>query len=75
METIDAYDRGADPADHEPRGPLMRVSALLSQWCCRHDYVRRVGEGRLYLECLTCHRTTAGVGSVRESRSCISPLG
>ena len=72
METIDTYDHSADPPDHEPPGPLMRVRALLSQLCCRHDYVRRVGNGRLYLECLACHRTTAGVaGPARESRPCI----
>ena len=69
MECFNAYGDSDDRSDREPGGTLMRVRALLSQVCCRHDYVRRVGNGRLYLECLTCRHATAGVSApAREPR-------
>ena len=41
--------------------PVDRVRAFLSQACCRHSYIRRATSGRLYLECLECRHTTAGI--------------
>jgi hypothetical protein len=73
MASVDAYGDNDDRLDHERGGTLMRVRALLSRVWCRHDYVRRVGNGRLYLECLTCRHTTAGVSaSTRQSRPCVA---
>jgi hypothetical protein len=50
-----------DPAD--------RVRAFLSQVCCRHSYIRRATSGRLYLECLECCHTTAGIAVHEQSAS------
>ena len=33
----------------------------LSRLWCEHEYIRRYGKGRLWLECLVCGKQTGGI--------------
>jgi hypothetical protein len=38
-----------------------RVVRCITQRCCRHDDMRRTGDGRMWLECAACGRETSGI--------------
>jgi len=40
---------------------VVRLSAVVRQLSCRHDYLRRAACGRIWLECLECQHATVGV--------------
>jgi hypothetical protein len=48
--------------------PLGRLIAALSQACCRHAYLRKAGQARLWLECADCGHRTPGMHVATGSR-------
>ena len=42
----------------------MRLFIRLQQLFCRHEDVLKLGESRMWLECLTCGRATTGLDGI-----------
>jgi hypothetical protein len=40
----------------------------VARLCCRHNDVRRAGQGRMWMECLDCGRRTPGIDVMSTSQ-------
>jgi hypothetical protein len=66
--TLSSAQAGGPPSARMSIRPVARLLAVVSQACCRHTYLRKAGQARLWLECADCGHRTPGMHVATRSR-------